>query len=323
MKILFAVSETGPEAAAGDYFTALELGQALADRFGWDVTYRPHGEGWYELAGFDLLIALREDYDLRAVRNAQPGLVKIAWARNWFERWCEQTLLPVFDVLLASSRQSAGFISQRVGKRAGVLRIATNPERFNTLERPVQPALDFVFTGSYWQAERDVIAALTALPEAFRGAIYGRHWEQVPALAARYRGFLPYARIHESYRDAAVVIDDANHVTKAWGAANSRVFDALAAGCLVITNSASVSQEVFAGRLPVYHSPAELAELLAYYRHHAAERDALQQSLRQEVQRRHLYRHRAFELGLQLEAYARTRQGPGHPALLAALQRNR
>jgi hypothetical protein len=39
------------------------------------------------------------------------------------------------------------------------------------------------------------------------------------------------------YRQAAIVIDDANHVTKTWGAANSRVFDALAAGCLVITNS--------------------------------------------------------------------------------------
>jgi hypothetical protein len=33
-----------------------------------------------------------------------------------------------------------------------------------------------------------------------------------------------------------VGIDDANHVTKIWGAANSRVFDALAASCHVIIN---------------------------------------------------------------------------------------
>jgi hypothetical protein len=49
--LAFAVTETGPEAAAGDYFTAIELGAALQARFGWQIDYRSKGEGWYDLAG--------------------------------------------------------------------------------------------------------------------------------------------------------------------------------------------------------------------------------------------------------------------------------
>ncbi len=45
IRLAFAVTETGPDAAAGDYFTALELGSALQARFGWQIDYRPKAEG--------------------------------------------------------------------------------------------------------------------------------------------------------------------------------------------------------------------------------------------------------------------------------------
>lgn len=66
-----------------------------------------------------------------------------------------------------------------------------------------------------------------------------------------YRGFVKYDELPSVYAQSRLVIDDANHQTKTWGAANSRVFDALAAGCLIITNSQSVSDEVFGDLLPV------------------------------------------------------------------------
>jgi spore maturation protein CgeB len=100
------------------------------------------------------------------------------------------------------------------------------------------------------------------------------------------------------YRQAAIVIDDANHVTKAWGAANSRVFDALAAGCLVITNSESVSVEVFNGELPVYRSNDDLVQLVSHYANDHASRTRLQERLRSVVLAKHCYAHRAFEFGL-------------------------
>lgn len=301
LRLAFAVTETGPEAAAGDYFTALELGAALEARFGWQIEYRPKGEAWYELGGVDVLVVMVDDYALPAVRQAPLYLITIAWARNWFERWCGNPWAAHFRLHLASARRAADFMSQQTGKRARLLRIATNPERFNTDGRPARPTLDYVFTGHYWQAERDVVDVLSALPTRYRGAIYGKNWEQVPALAQLHRGFVPYGQIAEVYRQAAIVIDDANHVTKAWGAANSRVFDALAAGCLVITNAQSVSDEVFGGRLPVYNSPDHLRNLLDHYLADVPARQRLVDDLRAEVLAKHTYRHRAWELARHLD----------------------
>ena len=300
LNVAFAVTEVGAESAAGDYFTALELGNALVARHGWPIQYLPKGDAWYELVGVDILIVMVEDFDLRLIRNAVPGLVTVAWARNWFERWCDQPCIADYSVHMASSRRAADYMSQRLGKRVRLLRIATNAERFNLADRPKLAMLDYVFTGSYWQAERDIVNAISALPTHLRGAVYGKNWVQVPALAALNKGFVPYSQMPGVYRQATIVIDDANHVTKAWGAANSRVFDALAAGCLVITNSASVSQEVFDGLLPVYTTPAELAALLKRYLSDAPARLALLAGLRGRVLQRHLYQHRALEFGLHV-----------------------
>lgn len=300
IKLAFAVTETGLEAAAGDYFTALELGAALQVRFGWQVEYRAKGAGWYDLAGVDLLVVMVDEYELPAIRQASPHLVTLAWARNWFERWCGHPWIAGYDLHLASSRRATDFMSRRIGKWVRLLRIATNPGRFNTEGRPGRPALDYVFTGHYWRSERDVVVALSALPPQYRGAIYGKNWEQVPALAHLHRGFVPYEQIHDVYRQAAIVIDDANHVTKGWGAANSRVFDALAAGCLVITNSRSVSDDAFDGRLPVYDSPEGLGNLLERYLNDENGRARLLNELRGMVLAKHCYRHRAMELGWHL-----------------------
>lgn len=110
-----------------------------------------------------------------------------------------------------------------------------------------------------------------------------------------------YANLPHVYRQAAIVIDDANHVTKAWGSANSSVFDALAAGCLVITNSESASLDAFNGELPIYRSNNDLAQLVAHYANDQKSRADLQERLRNIVLARNCYSYRAFEFGLHLE----------------------
>ena len=312
IRLVFAVTEAGIEAAAGDYFTALELGTALTARFGWQIDYRPKGDAWFDLAGVDVLVVMIDEYELPAICNASPFLVTIAWARNWFESWCERPWIADYDLHLASSRRATDYMSRRIGKRARLMRLATNPERFNADHRPGFITLDYVFTGNFWHATRDIVGALAALPSHFRGAIYGRHWEHVPELAHLYRGFVPYPQIHDVYREAAIVIDDANHVTKEWGAANSRVFDALAAGCLVITNSKMVSIDAFEGKLPVYETPAGLAALLDRYLHDVDERTRVLNELREMVLARHSYRNRAMEFGLHLRSL-RKQVIPGNP----------
>jgi hypothetical protein len=320
LRVVFAVTEVGEDAAAGDLFTAMELGAALAKRFGWQVDYRPQGDAWYALAGVDVVIAMVDDFDPRCIHGSHPGLVKVAWARNWFERWCERAWFGAFDLCLASSQLSARYVSSQLGKLANILRIGTNPQRFTSDNRPQVPSLDYVFTGSYWGSDRDVASALGALSQELRGAIYGKNWQAHPHLARLDKGFVRYADLPDVYRRAAIVIDDANHVTKAWGAANSRVFDALAAGCLVITNSESVSADAFDGVLPVYRSSDDLVQLVSHYANDQASRTKLQERLRNLVLAKHCYAHRAFEFGWHLERYlTRERSGFGAEELLAKM----
>ncbi len=320
-RLVFAVTEVGDEAVAGDLFTAMEFGSALADRFGWQVDYRPQGEAWYDLTGVDVVIAMVDDFDPRRIHCSRPGLIKIAWARNWFERWCERGWFGAFDFYLTSSQLSARYVSSKAGKLARILRIGTNPQRFNLEGRLPVPTLDYVFTGNFWGSGRDVASALGALPLKLRGAIYGKGWQAQPHLSRLDKGFVRYADLPNVYRQAAIVIDDANHVTKAWGAANSRVFDALAAGCLVITNSESASLDAFDGELPVYRSDDDLVQLVSHYTNDQKSRAALQERLCSIVLAKHCYSHRAFEFGLHLERFlTRERSGCGVEELHAKMR---
>lgn len=302
-RVAFAVTEVGGNASAGDLFTAMELGRALESEFGWSISYRPRGEQWYTLADVDIVIAMVDAYDPRRIQGAHPALIKIAWARNWFERWCDHVWHDEYDLYFASSKLSADYITRRIGLPARVLRIAANTERFNISNRPLSATYDFVFTGSYWNAEREIVGALAALPKSLKGAIYGKNWEKVPQLRDLTRGFVPYEQLPNVYRNTKIVIDDANHVTKPWGSVNSRVFDALAAGCLVVTNSSLASNDAFEGELPVYESPDQLAELLSKYSRDDTARQQLVCNLRNRVLAEHTYAHRAYEFRDHLRSH--------------------
>lgn len=308
LKITFAVTETGPDAAAGDYFTALELGLALKQRFGWTIQYVPEAN-WYETIETDILVSMLDHFDPRTTKARDPSTTTVAWARNWFDRWAERPWLDQYDVLLASSKRGAEVITEHAKKLCSVFRIATNPERFDFSNKKSIPSLDYVFTGNNWGASRDIAEALSAMPKSLRGAIFGKHWENHASLGHLYKGFVAYDELPIVYAESRLVIDDANHQTKAWGAANSRVFDALAAGCLVITNSQSVSDEVFDGMLPVYLSPDHLSELANHFIQNTEVCESLQAKLSEKVLKQHCYRHRAFELQLKFQKITPTLQG--------------
>ena len=99
------------------------------------------------------------------------------------------------------------------------------------------------------------------------------------------------------------MLDDANHVTAPWGSVNSRVFDALASGCLVITNGELGSKDTFSSLLPVFSSGQDLKEKLDFYLSNTTERLSLTTKLRSIVLANHTYDHRAMELAVILKDF--------------------
>ena len=80
------------------------------------------------------------------------------------------------------------------------------------------------------------------------------------------------------------------------------MFDALAAGSLVVSDNDSV-RELIGESFPVAHTSAELGEVLDWVAANPDEAHSLQASLRDVVLERHTYRHRAAEIRDHLAAW--------------------
>ena len=297
----FAVTETGENAVAGDYFTALELAKALEAR-GWGTKFlsrKDPGNRWYRVGPeTDVLISMLEDYDPQHIHDDNPRLVTVGWARNWFDRWVKSPGTVLYDVLMASSGTACREMAECLGREVALLPIAANADRFRiTEEKPVNPEYicDICFTGNRF-GKRGIENQL--VPETLPGTlhIYGEGWEKVKAFAPYLKGHLPYTEIPEAYRGAKIVLDDATPSTQRTGAVNSRVYDALAAGCLVLTNNARGAEETFQGLLPVFRNREELTELVRKYLEDGEARKEKVKVLRAFVLENHTYERRAAQL---------------------------
>jgi O-antigen biosynthesis protein len=297
--VAITVTSLDPGDGWGDWYTAHELGDALAE-LGWRITYvQRKADAWYELpADLDYVLALMDPFDLRRV---PAEVTTIAWVRNWTDRWLDRPWFDRADVILASSGPSQRLIEEATGRHVTRFPLATNPSRF--APRPSDPnrEADYVFTGNHWGKDREIQGLAPRRKE--RLDIYGRGWEEVKDLAAYSRGPVPYDELPAIYSSAKLVLDDTAGPTLPYGAVNTRVFDALAAGTLPLTNCKEGVRELFGEDFPTWNSAEGLREQLDLLLGDDGRRAALAERFRGEVLRKHTYAHRAHRLAEVLVEY--------------------
>ena len=292
-RIAFAVTEVNEGGGTGDYFTALELGSAMEALGSARVTYLDLSRDWYALEGVDVLIAMRDDYDLWRARSSRPGLVAVAWARNWFERWAERPWVQDYDLIWASSDLARAHLAAVLDRSVSVLPMATNPQRFERGTRRPELSTDYCFTGSFFYAPREVMYDLVPVGLPFEFGVFGHGWEHAPAFGPFVRGPVPYPSMPDVYASTRLVIDDAQFPVKVWGSVNCRVFDAIAAGAVVVTNGDVGARELFGNLLPTYSNKQELDDLLWTFLTDDHERVRRARSLRDLILDQHTYSQRA------------------------------
>ncbi|MGK2851518.1 MAG: glycosyltransferase family protein [Candidatus Limnocylindrales bacterium] len=306
LHIGITLTRDDPRAGWGDYYTAHELGDALAG-LGWQISYLERWrDAWYDPdPTIDVVVSLLDAFD---VRRLPEGVVSIAWVRNWTDRWLGHPWFDEHDIVLASSARSKALIDARSAHVARLFPLATNPERFRKPESQGEPTTDVVFAGNHWGQDRGIHEIVPRLLSADHSvAVYGKGWEGVPGVAAVARGSLPYDDLPATYAGAAIVLDDTATPTLPYGAVNSRVFDALAVGTLVVTDNGAGAMELFGDRLPAADDAAGLAALVETYLADPEARRARADELRAIVLERHTYAHRARELRSILRDWADTR----------------
>lgn len=289
--VAFIVTEAGDNISTGDYYTAYEFGQALQKIIPVHVRYLPMEE-WYDLSDIDVLIVMVNQFDLMKAKKVSPYIVTINWARQWFDRWAEDRTIHAYDHIWASSQIAADYLKARTGCYVDVLTIASNATRFQSGVADTALASDYCFSGSRFGISRDIEFQLDPAKINGEGAIFGHNWEDTP-FENISRGAIAYSRMPDVYASTQIVIDDANIATKPWGSCNSRLFDALAAGCLVMTNGVAGAQELFGDLVPTFHDERSLTEALNYWLEHADERRERIVKLQNLVEEKHTYDNRA------------------------------
>jgi GT2 family glycosyltransferase/spore maturation protein CgeB len=333
LHVAVTLTRDDPEAGWGDWYTAHELGDALA-ALGWRVSYLERfGDHWYDPdPSIDVVVSLLDALD---VRRLPESIVTIAWIRNWTDRWLGHPWFDEYDIILASSETSKRLVEAGSAQTATLFPLATNPERFHPIEaggdggggegaagRPDAPGpktddegrpaavpasdpLDVAFVGNHWGEARAIQETASLLRAAGRSvALHGKGWADVPEVADIARGPVPYDAVPDIYRSARIVLDDTASPTLPYGAVNSRVFDALAAGTLVVTDNPVGVRELFGDAVPAGTTAEELAASVAFYLDHPEARAARVAELRAVVLDRHTYAHRAAELREILAAWA-------------------
>ena len=306
LTVAFAVTETGERAVAGDYFTALELAEAL-EKKGCRTRFLARNElrrPWeYPGEDTDVLISMLPEYPMRRIGACAPGLFRIGWARNWFDAWMETPDVDRYDLLLSSSPRAKAEMEEVLRRKVELFPIATNWERFQAdapenaspREGEEKYRCDYCFTGNRFAAEREIEKMLHPEELPYTLKIFGDGWERNEALSPYCCGHVSYPEMPAVYRNTRIVLDDATLSTLQSGAVNSRVYDAIAAGCLVLTNNAVGAAETFEGKLPVYHDRASLKEQLILY----LEDEALRKSRVRELQEL-VFRHHTYDLRAEL-----------------------
>lgn len=287
-RIVLAVYTTDMSHGRGDVYVAAGLGLELVRR-GFGVVLLPR-ERWRHVPAADLVVAMLPHFD---PAHVPPDTPVVAWVRNETNFWVGSPHLPVYDRVLSSSELSLSRLSEHTSRTgAAPLPIAADTELF-TSEPYAERLPTAVVTASMWGRHRDVHRAMHDLPDDADVLWLGAAAELTPRLRRWYAGQVDYFDLPAVYRRHLAVVDDLNHTTLPYGSANSRLFEALAAGAIPVTNSRLGLGELGLEGVPSYRTGSDLDAVLRSLRADRAATHDLTTSLMAVVREQHTWSRRA------------------------------
>ena len=175
-----------------------------------------------------------------------------------------------FDVIAVASPAYAAELN-RAGIKAVYVPQFTNPEKFYPAPDPAL-ASDILFVGSNWHDRTSLRYALEA---GFTVAVYGYNWQGIVPPEMYKAPYIANTELNRYYSSAKIVLNDHRPDMKDFGFVNNRIYDATAAGALVISDYMPEIETAYGDAVPMYKNKEELAGLLRYYLTHEEERQAL------------------------------------------------
>ncbi|MDN4639293.1 hypothetical protein QCD70_03455 [Agreia sp. PsM10] len=190
-----------------------------------------------------------------------PGAVNILWVISHPELVDRAELGDDFDVRFAASVSWARSRFGETGVEVLPLLQATNPERF--FPGPPDPDLasDVLFVGTSRNVFRPIVK--DALSAGAAIDIYGPNWTQFIDAVHIRADSLDNARTPAAYRSARVVLNDHWADMRREGFLSNRLFDAVGAGAVVVSDDIAGLAETFGRSVVPYSSVPHLRNLLS------------------------------------------------------------
>jgi spore maturation protein CgeB len=139
-------------------------------------------------------------------------------------------------------------------------------------------------------------AVADARAVGLRPSIYGDGWRDLVDPQLVVAEHVDNEELPIVYASAGVVLNDHWRTMQTWGFVSNRVFDVLACGTPVISDSVAGLAELFDGSVFEYHSPAELRQLVDQVLADPAAARERSARGRAAVLAAHTFDHRAEEL---------------------------
>lgn len=172
-----------------------------------------------------------------------------------------------YDVIAVASKSYAEKLNNE-GIKAIYVPQYTNAQKFYP-NPDDELKTDILFVGSNWH---DRTSLKFAIESGHYVAVYGFGWEGIVPYEM-YRGkYIENKDLNRYYSSAKIVLNDHRPDMKEFGFINNRIYDATAAGAMVISDYMPEIEQAYGDSVPMYKNKDELKALLDYYLTHESER---------------------------------------------------
>ncbi len=269
----------------GDYHYAHSLGKCL-EALGW--TYQVDCQDRWYADACDVALVLRGRHRFQPER--MPNTVNLQWIISHPDRVKGDEFDDYDHILVASS-----VFTHKVRKVTGTP-VSTLYQAGNTVSSAEGGnqgwARDLVFVGSSRNQKRDMVE--WCYEQNLPLHLYGTGWDNDPKALALLKGdYVSNEELAEFYRSSKIVLNDHWPDMRSNGFISNRIFDACAAGTLVITDPVNGLEEVFGDAVVVARNQKELAKHVRSFLQNEDKRQAKAAEAHRIAMDGHTFAHRA------------------------------
>jgi len=286
-KIAILVSETNPNSIYGDRHVAHDFKIALEETISGVSCELIQYKDKIDYTTWDIVITMLWDTEIQLPEGDKKPLL-IGWIRNYPDRWAANTSFIHYDLLLCSSVKVLDYISEHTTMPAYLFPIAGNVDRFH-LDDGLPQSRRVCFVGNKFKEKRQIEDIIKS--DDYEMTIYGKGWDEAE-FGTKVKGTILNSEIPKLYQNSYIVLDSGNATTSEWESLNSRVYNAIAAKRIILTDSQKAAS-LFHYPVPTYTDITDLATKLKTYFENTATYEHDVENLFKELKSNHTYHHRA------------------------------